>query len=460
MNASRILIIEDDASLRKTLADILRAKGYETIVAGDGGDGLALLATTPVNLALIDLGLPDVPGIDVLHRVKADFPATETIILTGNACLGSAIEATNRGAFSYLLKPCDIDQLLLHVKRAIEKQQAREEIVRRTAELERVNAELQALNRISAALNRTLNLKELLAEVLQVLAGAEIFPFEVKGAIFLLENGELRRASFINLGEEEMSPCPRAIPEECVCRLALSHGEILVLNSAAADDRFARCHPETAPHGHVIVPLKASDRVVGVLVFFIPEEVSVGKRLIHLLSTISHQIGIAIENARLYEETRLSSLHDALTGLANRRFLDAQLEKTFASAKRYGEPLSAIMLDIDRFKKFNDSHGHAEGDKFLVHLGEILRREMRRADSVFRYGGEEFFILLPRTDAEESGQVAERLRKAVEKEMGRTISLGVSAFADSMRKKEDLVKKADEALYRAKRNGRNRVEVL
>jgi PAS domain S-box-containing protein len=124
MDKPCILLIDDDANLRKTLADILRLKGYDVIGAKDGAEGLSLLKEHAVNLALIDLGLPDIPGMEVLERIKSDYPGTEAIILTGNASLDSAIETTNRGAFSYLVKPYEMEQLLLHVRRAIEKQQA------------------------------------------------------------------------------------------------------------------------------------------------------------------------------------------------------------------------------------------------------------------------------------------------------------------------------------------------
>lgn len=123
MDKPRILIIDDDANLRKTLSDILRAKGYDALAAKDGAEGLDLLRRCSVDVVLIDLELPDIPGIEVLDAGKASCPSTEAIILTGNATLDSAIEATNRGAFSYLQKPYDIDQLMLHIKRAVDKQQ-------------------------------------------------------------------------------------------------------------------------------------------------------------------------------------------------------------------------------------------------------------------------------------------------------------------------------------------------
>ncbi|HEX8960336.1 MAG TPA: response regulator [Geobacteraceae bacterium] len=124
MSAPRVLIIDDDPGLRKTLGDILRAKGYESVAAGRGAEGLALLERNCVSLALVDLALPDMTGLEVLDRVKAISPSTAVIILTGQAALDTAIEATNRDAFSYLEKPCEMDQLLLQIRRAIEKQQA------------------------------------------------------------------------------------------------------------------------------------------------------------------------------------------------------------------------------------------------------------------------------------------------------------------------------------------------
>jgi DNA-binding NtrC family response regulator len=127
-NKTRIMVIDDDIGLRKTLFDILNARGYETFVAGNGAEGLALLQENPVNLVLTDLGLPDISGIDILGKVKTLYPAIQVLILTGSATVDSAVKATNLGAFSYLLKPYDIDQLLLQIQRAIEKQRGEEEL--------------------------------------------------------------------------------------------------------------------------------------------------------------------------------------------------------------------------------------------------------------------------------------------------------------------------------------------
>lgn len=143
-----ILLIEDNAGQRKTLLDILNAKGYETFEAGDGAKGLAFLHDHPVNLVLTDLGLPDISGIDILREIKAGYPAIQVIILTGSATFDSAVEATNLGAFSYLLKPYDIELLLLNIRRADEKRQSEEDRERLILELKAALAKVKLLEGI------------------------------------------------------------------------------------------------------------------------------------------------------------------------------------------------------------------------------------------------------------------------------------------------------------------------
>jgi diguanylate cyclase (GGDEF)-like protein len=169
---------------------------------------------------------------------------------------------------------------------------------------------------------------------------------------------------------------------------------------------------------------------------------------------------MTVKNTRTYEETRILALYDPLTRLANRRLLDIEFEKSFAKAKRYGNKLSAIMADIDHFKEYNDAHGHEAGDVVLTKIAGIVLAGIRETDLAVRYGGEEFFILLPQTSVAEAWEMAERIRKSVEEGAGLTVSLGISAFRDKMKDREEIIREADDALYRAKQNGRNRVEVM
>jgi diguanylate cyclase (GGDEF)-like protein len=459
MEQSRILIIDDDPDLRKAMADILRAKGYETLTAADGEEGLALLLEQRVNVVLLDLGLPGLPGLEVLARIKADWPMTGVIILTGQATIDSAVAATNRGAFSYLVKPCQISELSIHIRRAIEKQQVEEAFAEHHIELERKNAELKTLHEVSEAINQTLDMDELVTLVLQVLVETKIFPFELRGGgVFLVEDGKLRLASFVNLSATVLKPCQELAPGQCFCGQALVTGKIIISRDIGATGLSPLCLPEAVRLGHIVIPLKAVNRVVGLLSLYTEQGTEVGEDLQQFLDSLGSLIGIAVNNSRHYEEIKTVSLHDPLTGLANRRFLEIQLEKCFGAAKRYQEKLSLVMLDIDHFKEYNDTHGHQAGDRLLTRLAEVLLREMRDSDYVFRYGGEEFLCMFPETGLATAGEAAERLRMAVEAETDVTISLGVATFTGDMPDKETLVRKADEALYRAKQEGRNRVE--
>lgn len=458
MDGPRILLIDDDQGLRKTLADILSARGYEVLTARCGAEGLAMARERSVNLALIDLGLPDTSGIDVLKRIRADHPAMAAIILTGSATLGSAVEATNQGAFSYLLKPYDVDQLLVNIKRALERQNADEQVLRRSADLERSNEELKALREISEAIGKTLDLRELLSEALGVFVGLRTFSFAVKGAIFLAEGEKLRLASSVGFSEAATLECGSVPFGKCLCGLAAATREVIVSRDSEKDGRHTTRLPQASPHAHIAIPLKTGGKLVGVLVLYAPPDAKFDDGLVGLCVAAGSQLATAVENATLFEATKSSSLHDALTGLANRRFLEAQLPKAIESARRYERQLSVIMLDVDHFKRYNDAHGHVEGDKVLKALADTLLIELRRADFVFRYGGEEFLVVLPETGLPMACQVAERLRRAVEAATGVTVSLGVASYGDAGEVMESLIGRADDALYRAKRKGRNRVE--
>ena len=186
-----------------------------------------------------------------------------------------------------------------------------------------------------------------------------------------------------------------------------------------------------------------------------------------LLAAAANQIGMTLENARLFEETKTLAITDGMTGLYNHRYFLERITEEFERTKRYKRSLSLIMIDVDHFKKYNDTHGHPKGDGILKGVAKILKDTVRKSDTAARYGGEEFVIILPETGGEEALLVAEKLRMEVEthdfpggetQPLGRiTISQGVASCKEELKSFDELIKNADNALYRAKEEGRNRV---
>src|SRR5437588_1898927 len=184
-----------------------------------------------------------------------------------------------------------------------------------------------------------------------------------------------------------------------------------------------------------------------------------------LLRTVADQVAVAVNHAGLFAQIQQQALTDALTGCHNRRSFEMQLDKDLMMAKRSHQPLSLIMLDLDRFKHLNDSAGHDAGDDALRQLADCFRQELRGVDSASRFGGDEFALILPQAYADGAWIVAERLRARIEQiEIlgfgNMTASIGIATFPPHASARADLVSAADAALYSAKRTGRNRVCVF
>jgi diguanylate cyclase (GGDEF)-like protein len=208
--------------------------------------------------------------------------------------------------------------------------------------------------------------------------------------------------------------------------------------------------------------------VLGVLNVESDEKTGLAENDVDLLNTLAGSVAVAIDNARLHAEVKRMALTDVVSGLANRRAFDDFLETEIRRAKRYGDPLSLIILDLDSFKQYNDTWGHPAGDMRLREIADLLRVKVRDPDIVARYGGEEFAVILPNTSKEGAVVLAERLRIFAEEHApvrpedgapvsGYTISLGVATFPEDADTLDGLLVAADNAELNAKRLGKNRV---
>lgn len=248
-----------------------------------------------------------------------------------------------------------------------------------------------------------------------------------------------------------------------VAPLEHCHLGVGVVGRSARYGQISRGDPDTGEDAAVAVPLVVGARVIGILECYDSPEGEVdGQRLsaVEMLATLS---GSAIEASRLHAATERLSQFDPLTQLANRRRLGADLDSAVANAKRHGSPMSVIMLDLDHFKELNDRYGHQQGDVVLQEVASTIRTAMRDGETAYRYGGEEFAILVTRGGPEEAAQLAERLRSRVEADFRRgdkqlvTASFGVAGLPEHAGDGEALLSEADRALYSAKNSGRNRV---
>lgn len=310
----RILVVDDETTLRSVIGQVLRRSGHEVTTAASAEEALAHFAAAPYPLVFTDIVMGGRSGLDLLREVKKRSPDTLVVMMTSHATLETATTALREGAYDFLLKPFD--------------------------------------------------------------------------DLFMVD----------------------AVAQRAMDR----------------------------------IQLEARNRL-----------------LTQQLQTYAEEL------ERRNQELKDSADRDALTGLFNRRFFLHALEMETARSGRHGHPFALILLDVDHFKHYNDTHGHPAGDELLRRLSEVLRSAQREETVCARYGGEEFVLLLPETDRDGVRAHAERLRRAVEalplpgsetQPLGRiTISLGVSCFPEDGRDPATLVRVADEALYRAKGAGRNRV---
>jgi diguanylate cyclase (GGDEF)-like protein/PAS domain S-box-containing protein len=524
--AARILIIDDDPHARKTLCDVLRVKGYDVVAAKNGAEGIAEAQRGFVNLALVDLMMPDMSGIEVMERIKAASALTEAIILTGNASLGTAIEATNKGAFSYLLKPYQMEDLLLHVRRGIERERAQEEILRlashprldpnpvievgRGGQVTYLNPAAERLfpDLASAGMRHPILVGvEGLYEALRTAAGREIVQemrqgkAVYEGHVSYVTESDLIRIYAIDVSERKKA---QETIEQLRRQLELivqstgegiltldTNGRHTFVNPAAAKMLGYEPHDLIGCHGHATWQHSTSDGVTyaeedsaiyqtltdGQIrrkddelfwrkdgTSFQVEYVSAPIRSDQVITGVVVTFLDVTERKWAEKEIHALANTDSLTGIANRRVFMRVLETEIARAKRYGTSLALVMYDIDHFKEVNDTYGHDVGDNVLKGVTETVKTNIRAVDLVARWGGEEFMILTHQSSLDHAQVMAEKLRTAIAGLVfGHvwtvTASFGVATF-EPHDDAASFLKKVDDALYKAKKNGRNRVEAI
>jgi diguanylate cyclase (GGDEF)-like protein len=324
-------------------------------------------------------------------------------------------------------------------------------------ELRRRRGDLEALTSLAEQIERTDDSSSVARTLLDAAVTTYGFP---RGVVLASAEGYLPVLASYGLDEDLARRPGRPGASLVVSQAHESKATVLVRGlDAEADPWLARLLPGAA--NLVVVPLSAEGRSLGALVV----EHGGGRiqrRVVTGLERSASYAALALRNAWLLEQVQRLAATDGLTKIANRRTFEATLEREVARATRSAEHVSLVMVDIDHFKKLNDTHGHQAGDEVLRNVAAALSCECRDFDTPARYGGEEFAVILPGCGPDEAVALAERLRRAVSAApsiVAITASAGVATYPSHAGDADTLVRAADEALYRSKHGGRNRTSI-
>lgn len=431
-----ILVVDDEPSLREIIGTSLKDDGWSVETAENGRLAFELLNQKPFHIVISDIQMPEMTGVELLEAVKAKFPSIEFVIMTSNATLESAIKAIKLGAYDYLTKPFE-DLTIVPNKMA----QVAEKIL-----LRQQNAEL--LKRLKTA---SQTLKRLFESTRDL-------------------NGILEEEALVSSVLESL---PLLFQQEKIHSFWLAkHSGVWNLKTASPDVEFLKGAVSWATLDEV--KNQASELKSFKLVTFEHQGEEVAalgfEDLNDVLSAVFIQeVKTCFQKVRFHQDILSLANRDGLTRLYNHRYFQDRLKQELSQVKRQSGQLSLILMDVDHFKNYNDSHGHPAGDKLLKQLAVLLDGENGKRDSdiIARYGGEEFVMMLPFTPYEGAKIKAERVRELVEKfafdhaqeqPLGCvSMSIGVATVPDCGDTAAALIECADKALYAAKKQGRNRV---
>ncbi|MGE0554651.1 MAG: diguanylate cyclase [Gemmatimonadales bacterium] len=467
-----VMIVDDDEVLSRALVAVLGHEGFRTTTR-ISGEGLAeVLDRDPADLVILDLNLPQVDGLTVLeelkrHPVHADLPV---LVLSAAAPDEVVPRALGLGAGDFVAKPFSAPELIARVKAQLRSGRALTE-ARAAA---RTGAELaDILREITASLSP--------AEIYQVLVRRIAAGLRISRCSIVLDdlNNETATvvAAFENPQLRHLTVELKRYPE---LRGPLQTRDPLLITDVQTDATFASIRDRWKLEGRIVpttsvaaIPFRVRESRGGI--YFLrtvgdddplgPEDLSFARRVIDAASPVLDRAYDFEEALRRQDEMRHLAETDPLTGLFNRRAFRQRLESVMDRAERAGSVVSCLMLDLDHFKKLNDTYGHDLGDQVLVQLADLLRREQRAMDVLARLGGEEFVVLLPETGIRGARIYAERiLRKVGSATFGNasspvqlTVSIGIATYPDErVTDADSLLRLADVNLLRAKADGRNR----
>ncbi len=489
---ARIVVVDDDPGIVQSLTWVLEEHGYDVVALTGGASLLSELARddlAPPDLLLLDILMPDADGMHLLERVKSEprWHDVPVLMLSSVPPEEATVRALGLGAADFIRKPFRGRELIARVQAQLRAgamlRATRDALHRAEDDLRRAREEADSRRKLVDILHEVTG--EIgVHEVYQVLARRVARALAVSQCSVILarpgDDGGTIASAFENPKLHDVKLALRDYPE---VRAALDGGEPVLLADVATSDLY-RGRPtldltgaEVPVRSAIALPFAIEGGQTGVfLLRRTREQPPLGRDDVSFASAVISAAVAAVQRAQVIEMTRADNVRlthlattDPLTTLLNRRALTEKLRREMERALRDDSSVALLLLDLDHFKRVNDTYGHLVGDDVLRDIAGLLLAGVRGDDFVGRFGGEEFLVVLPDTDDPGAAAFAERIRERIDthafsahdadgQPLHMTASIGVATFpAPVIESVEDLFARADAALYRAKADGRNRV---
>jgi diguanylate cyclase (GGDEF)-like protein/PAS domain S-box-containing protein len=433
----RLLIVDDEPLMRSSIRRQLEELELEIIECGSGCGAITALETEEFDLVLLDIGLPDISGLEVMEWISSNNINTSVIFVTANDNIDSAILALRKGAVEYVRKPKDLADIKHKVSSALYR-----------SRLERSNALMTARLEHSEQLHRFLvqNSPDL------------IYTLDDNARFTFINN---RFESLLGYTHDELigSEYSTIVHEDDVEKALYAFSERR-MDSRATSNLEVRLKCKNNTYCHIENNLIVSMLSATAIYTDLRGETSLKQKEYMGTYGVAHNI----TERKLAEETiAYQAFHDPLTSLPNQRLFKDRLEMAIIHARRFGSMVGVMFIDLDRFKLVNDTYGHAAGDELLKNVAFRLRLCMRAGDTLARKGGDEFTALLPdMTKAEDATVVAEKIISELNapfivagQDMHITASIGIAVLPGDGENVDVLLKNADIAMYKVKESGKN-----
>lgn len=474
----KILLIDDSKTQLSTLKIFFTREGFEVETATDGISGYKKIFETAPDIIVSDIMMPNLNGYQFCRLTKDNY-LTQSIPFVLLTVLDQKIDkfwSKKSGADVFMLKSGDFEKMLDTVKTLLEKNPISEELKEKIKnhnsneniiqeELNQIldDALMQAsvLNEFRLLASHLENDNQMAKNLFELLSS--ILDFDA--ALLMFDSSSTSKKLIYSSG------CPTTNSDILNNIVLRNIAPIFNLNSEFDFEIISTDVSETKEindnifQNSYIHRIKYFDEIIGVICFYNKQANTFRNQ--KFFDLLLKEIDLLVTIQTLYNQNKLLSLTDSLTGLFNRRYLLDMLEREYSRARRYGSNFSAALIDLDFFKRINDEHGHLAGDFVLREITDYIRKSLRKSDVVFRYGGEEIFAILPETTRENAVIPFERIRKHIEnhefiydgKPIKTTISVGITDTLQKSDSIENFIEHADKAMYQAKQLGRNRIEM-